>query len=41
MEQPTWKKDNWDDQTNYVCELIINPDENCGQTDNKNLLIKI
>lgn len=41
MEQSILKKDNSDDETNYVCQLIINPEVKCGQTDNKNLLIKI
>lgn len=39
MEQPILKKDNWDDQSNYVCQLIINPEVQCGPADNMNFLI--
>lgn len=31
MEQPILKKDNWDDQTNYACQLIINPEVQTNQ----------
>lgn len=41
IEQPILKKDNWDDQSNYVCQLIVSPKVKCGPTNNMNFLIKM
>lgn len=35
MEQPIFKKDKWDDQTSYVCQFVIKPEEQSGQTEKR------